>query len=81
MNLGKLGVWFFLDTLNSSQSAETAKKIEKLGYSALWLPEAVGKNPMVLASWLLANTEKLVPEGIEGRFHTKALLKQQSIKC
>ena len=60
MNLGKLGVWFFLDTLNSSQSAETAKKIEKLGYSALWLPEAVGKNPMVLASWLLANTEKLV---------------------
>ena len=60
MNLGKLGVWFFLDPLNSSQSAETAKKIEKLGYSALWLPEAVGKNPMVLASWLLANTEKLV---------------------
>ena len=57
MNLGKLGVWFFLDPLISSQSAETAKKIEKLGYSALWLPEAVGKNPMVLASWLLANTE------------------------
>ena len=45
MNLGKLGVWFFLDPLNSSQSAETAKKIEKLGYSALWLPEAVGKKP------------------------------------
>ena len=59
MKLGKLGVWFFLDTLNSQQSAETAKRIEKLGYGALWLPEAVGKDPLVLASWLLSQTSNL----------------------
>ena len=29
----------------------------------------------------VANTEKLVPEGIEGGFLTKALLKPQFIKC
>ena len=60
MNLGKLGVWFFLDNLSSQDSAETAKKIEELGYSALWLPETVGKNPLVLSSWLLSQTSNLV---------------------
>ncbi len=60
MNLGKLGVWFFLDNLSSQDSAETAKKIENLGYSALWLPETVGKNPLILASWLLSQTSNLV---------------------
>ena len=60
MNLGKLGVWFFLDSLSSQDSAETAKKIEELGYSALWLPETVGKNPLVLSSWLLSQTSNLV---------------------
>ena len=60
MNLGKLGVWFFLDNLNSHDSAETAKKIESLGYSAFWLPETVGKNPLILASWLLSQTTNLV---------------------
>ena len=60
MELGKLGVWYFLDNQTSAQSSETAKRIEKLGYSALWLPETVGKDPMVLASWLLGNTSNLV---------------------
>ena len=60
MNLGKLGVWFFLDNLSSHDSAETAKKIENLGYSALWLPETVGKNPLILASWLLSQTSNLI---------------------
>jgi len=60
MKLEKLGIWFFLDNLSSQDSAETAKKIEELGYSALWLPETVGKNPLVLSSWLLSQTSNLV---------------------
>ncbi len=60
MDLGKIGVWFFLDGLNSQDSAEAAKKIEGLGYSALWLPETVGKNPFVLSSWLLSQTTNLI---------------------
>lgn len=70
MNLGKLGVWFFFDGTTSTEAAETAKRIESLGYRALWIPETVGKNPMVLASWLLANTENLiVATGIANIYH------------
>ena len=70
MNLGKLGVWFFFDGATSLEAANTAKRIESLGYSALWIPETLGKNPMVLASWLLANTEKLIlATGIANIYH------------
>ena len=70
MELGRLGVWFFFDGMTSIKAAETAKRIESLGYSALWIPETVGKNPMVLASWLLSNTEKLiVATGIANIYH------------
>ena len=70
MKLGKLGVWFFFDGTTSTEAAKTAKKIESLGYSVLWIPETVGKNPMVLASWLLANTQNLiVATGIANIYH------------
>ena len=60
MNFGKLGVWYFFDGLPARAAADAAKRIEQLGYSALWIPEAVGRNPLVHASWLLANTSKLI---------------------
>lgn len=70
MELGKLGVWYFLDGLPAAQAAETAQRIEALGYAALWLPETVGRNPLVLASWLLANTKQLVvATGIANIYH------------
>jgi probable F420-dependent oxidoreductase len=70
MNLGRLGVWYFLDGMPAPQAADTAKRIEALGYSALWIPETVGRNPFVLASWLLANTSKLiVATGIANIYH------------
>ena len=60
MELGKLGVWYFLETLNAQKAAETAQRIEKIGYSALWIPETTGRHPLAHAAWLLANTEKLI---------------------
>lgn len=70
MDLGRLGVWYFLDGQPAPQAAETAKRIEQLGYSALWIPETVGRNPLVHASWLLANTQKLiVATGIANIYH------------
>jgi alkanesulfonate monooxygenase SsuD/methylene tetrahydromethanopterin reductase-like flavin-dependent oxidoreductase (luciferase family) len=53
MKLGKLGVWYFTDLMSASQAAEAAQRIEALGYSALWLPETVGRNPFARAAWLL----------------------------
>jgi probable F420-dependent oxidoreductase len=70
MDLGRLGVWYFLDGMPAPLAADTAKRIEALGYSALWIPETVGRNPFVLASWLLANTSKLiVATGIANIYH------------
>ena len=70
MELGKLGVWYFLDGLPAAAAAETAQRIENLGYSALWIPETVGRHPLVHASWLLANTSKLiVATGIANIYH------------
>ena len=70
MNLGKLGVWYFTDTMPAAKAAETAQRIEALGYSALWLPETVGRNPFAHAAWLLANTKKLViATGIASIYH------------
>jgi probable F420-dependent oxidoreductase len=44
--------------------------MEELGYDTLWLPETVGKNPFVLAAWLLANTTKLkLATGIANIYH------------
>ncbi|MBH79671.1 MAG: LLM class F420-dependent oxidoreductase [Gammaproteobacteria bacterium] len=70
MELGKLGVWYFLDGMTSSAAVEAAQRIESLGYSALWIPETAGRNPMVLASYLLANTSTLnVATGIANIYH------------
>ena len=60
MELGKLGVWYFLDGKTAPEAAVIAKRIESLGYSALWIPESVGRHPFVLAGWLLAHTDKLI---------------------
>jgi probable F420-dependent oxidoreductase len=58
--LGKLGVWTWIDVFGTSQAAEFAAEIESLGYSALWTPEAVGRDPFSLISRLSASTKKLV---------------------
>ncbi|MCB1676894.1 MAG: TIGR03620 family F420-dependent LLM class oxidoreductase [Halioglobus sp.] len=70
MDIGKLGVWYFVDGLRSSDTAALAKRIEALGYGALWIPETVGKNSVATAAWLLANTTKLtVATGIMNIYH------------
>jgi probable F420-dependent oxidoreductase len=70
MNLGKLGVWYFTDGMPASAAAEAAQRIEQLGYSALWIPETVGRHPLVHAAWLLANTKRLiVATGIANIYH------------
>jgi probable F420-dependent oxidoreductase len=60
MRLGPIGVWYFTESLSAPQAAEMAQRVETLGYSALWLPEAVGRHPFAHAAWLLANTERLI---------------------
>jgi probable F420-dependent oxidoreductase len=60
MKLGPLGVWTWLDALEARACAEFAQRIEALGYGALWLPEAVGRDPFASIGFLCARTLRLV---------------------
>ncbi|MGE0383691.1 MAG: TIGR03620 family F420-dependent LLM class oxidoreductase [Gammaproteobacteria bacterium] len=60
MQPGKLAVWYMTDLLSAPAAAAFAKKVESLGYSALWIPENAGRNSLVASSWLLAETSKLI---------------------
>jgi len=63
--LATTGVWFFTDMLTTGQSRETAARIESLGYSALWIPDTLGRDPFVNAAILLdATSELIVATGI-----------------
>jgi probable F420-dependent oxidoreductase len=61
MDLGRIGVWTFaLDQQPAGRAQELASELESLGYGAVWVPEAVGRDPLVGASILLSGTERLV---------------------
>jgi probable F420-dependent oxidoreductase len=60
MDIKKTGLWFFLDSMSAPETAEFARTGEKLGYSALWIPEAVGRDPFAHAAYLLSKTERLI---------------------
>jgi Luciferase-like monooxygenase len=60
MELSKLGVWAGMDAFTAPEAAAFAKRVEGWGYDALWFPEAMGRNSLVHAAWLLANTNTLV---------------------
>ncbi|MGA9725278.1 MAG: TIGR03620 family F420-dependent LLM class oxidoreductase [Candidatus Binatus sp.] len=59
MDIGKIGIWFFLDAMPAPDSAEFARQVEKNGYKVLWIPEAVGREPFAHAAYLLSRTERL----------------------
>jgi len=59
-DLGRLGIWTFaLDAQPASVAQEMAAELETLGYGAIWIPEAVGRDPMVNAFLLLSGTERI----------------------
>lgn len=59
-SIGKLGVWTWIDTQTASDAAEFARQLERWGYSTLWIPEAVGRDPFAMLGFLAAHTETLV---------------------
>jgi probable F420-dependent oxidoreductase len=59
--LGRVGLWTFqLDLQPAARAQEAARELEGLGYRALWIPEAVGREAFTNAGLLLAGTERLV---------------------
>jgi probable F420-dependent oxidoreductase len=74
MAIGKLGVWAAMDGMSAADTAAFAKRVEKWGYPALWIPEVMGRDALVASSWLLANTSKLtIATGIANTYVRPAL--------
>ena len=57
---GKLGVWTWPDGFKAPEATEFARRLEKWGYSAWWIPEAVGRDPFALIGYLAGQTERLI---------------------
>jgi probable F420-dependent oxidoreductase len=58
--IAPLGVWTWLDALPAAEAVAFARQLEAWGYSALWLPEAIGRDPFATIGYLAARTERLV---------------------
>lgn len=57
MNLRKLGILAYFDTMTGPEGVQFARSVERLGYSVLWVPETFGRDPFVMATHLLNATE------------------------
>jgi probable F420-dependent oxidoreductase len=60
MDLGRIGIWQFLDIFPAAVAQEAAREIEGLGFRTLWIPEALGREAFTHAALLLAGTKQLV---------------------
>lgn len=60
MKFGQYGVFTFTDAMDGAQLSELAQRLEALGYSTLWYPEAFNYEPFALGAYLLGASNKLV---------------------
>ena len=60
VTLGKLGIWFAHNAMSLADSVAFAQKVEASGYGALWVPEAIGREPFVHLAYLASKTTSLV---------------------
>ena len=61
MDIGRVGIWTFsLELQPAARAQEAASEIESLGYRALWIPEALGREAFTHAGLLLAGTRRLI---------------------
>jgi len=61
MYIGRVGIWTFaLDLQPAAKAQEAAAQIEALGYGAVWIPEAMGREAFTNAGMLLAGTRRIV---------------------
>lgn len=60
MDLGRVGIWtFVLDLQPTARARELAAELEELGYGAIWVPDAIGRDPLVHATLLLGGTKRI----------------------
>ncbi|WP_322777994.1 LLM class F420-dependent oxidoreductase [Frankia sp. Cas4] len=61
MDIGRVGIWSIaLDTQPLSAAQDAVAELDELGFGALWIPEATGKEIMSHAALLLAASRRMV---------------------
>jgi probable F420-dependent oxidoreductase len=61
MNLGRIGLWAAdFDLQPMSKAQEAIAQVEEMGYGAVWVPEAVIREPFASTALLLSATKKMV---------------------
>ncbi len=61
MDIGRIGIWTFaFDLQPATRAQEAAAEIEELGYRAIWIPEAMGREALTNSALLLAGTRRVV---------------------
>jgi probable F420-dependent oxidoreductase len=75
MDIGRFGVWTFaLDPQPAGRAQELAAELDALGYGAIWVPEAVGRDPLVSSALLLSATPRIsVATGIASIYGRDAI--------
>ena len=58
--VGRLGVWYPVDRLEAAGIRRLLRTVEDLGYSTFWYPEALGYKSLSIASFMLANSTRLI---------------------
>lgn len=60
IDIGRVGIWSAaFEAHSSSRAREAAQELEAMGYPVLWINEATGRDPFVLATLLLSDTSTL----------------------
>ena len=60
MEFGKYGVFAVTDVMDAAGLAELAQRVESLGYSTLWYPEAFNYEPFAIGGYLLGHSTTLI---------------------
>jgi len=60
MKFGKYGVFTFTDAMDAAQLGELARRVEALGYSTLWYPEAFNYETFAIGGYLLSHSDQLI---------------------
>ena len=79
-NIGRVGIWTFaFDQLPNAEAQALAAEVEQLGFGAIWIPEAVGKDPFVQSALLLSATSSIaLATGIASIYARDAMATKQA---
>lgn len=78
-SLGKLGLWTFqLDMQPMKEAQKYIAQIDDLGFGAVWVPEAVGREPFASTSLLLSASERIILATGIASLHARSSMTMQA---